>query len=225
MTVLYFLPAPVSTAHAGLAEIFFCLTIAIALVTSRGWSEAYSSRGPMPVDRTLQAITAGTTALIYLQIVIGATMRHTDAGLAIPDFPLAFGQLIPPTWDAQIAVHYAHRVGALFVTLLAVAAAGHVMYHHGGTVELRRPALLLCALLVAQITLGALTVLSGKHYVINSLHVVTGAMVLGTSLALTLRAYRPRFARLQTQTVGVRTPAGSIRETHRPIPETGGARA
>jgi heme A synthase len=49
---------------------------------------------------------------------------------------------------------------------------------------------------MVQITLGALTVLSGKQYIINSLHVVTGALVLGTSLVLTLRTYRSRFATL-----------------------------
>ena len=50
-------------------------------------------------------------------------------------------------------------------------------------------------LLSLQITLGALTVLTGKHHIINSLHVVTGASVLVTSLVLTLRAHRARFAR------------------------------
>jgi heme A synthase len=53
---------------------------------------------------------------------------------------------------------------------------------------------LLVMLVAVQTTLGALTVLSGKQYIINSLHVVTGALVLVTSLVLTLRAYRPRFA-------------------------------
>jgi cytochrome c oxidase assembly protein subunit 15 len=119
-------------------------------------------------------------------------MRHTDAGLAIPDFPLVFGQLVPPVWNAQIAVHYAHRVGALIVAAEALAVIGHVLYHHGRHAALRNPSLLLLALLVVQITLGALTILSGKHYIINSLHVVFGAMVLGTSLVLTLRAWRPR---------------------------------
>ena len=52
---------------------------------------------------------------------MGATMRHTDAGLAIPDFPLAFGHLIPPHWDAKIAIHFAHRVGALIVSVMALA--------------------------------------------------------------------------------------------------------
>jgi heme A synthase len=84
-------------------------------------------------------------------------------------------------------------VGALVVSLAALATIGHVLFHHGRTAALRNPSLLLLVLLVVQIALGALTILSGKHYIINSLHVVVGAMVLGTSLVLTLRAWRPRF--------------------------------
>jgi cytochrome c oxidase assembly protein subunit 15 len=147
----------------------------------------------VPDDRILQALALATTALVYLQIVVGATMRHTDAGLAIPDFPLAFGQLLPPAWDGKIAVHFAHRVGALVVTLFTIATTGHVFYHHRSRPELSRPSALLLVLLVAQVTLGALTVLSQKQYIINSLHVVTGASVLATSLVLTLRTRRASF--------------------------------
>jgi cytochrome c oxidase assembly protein subunit 15 len=193
ITVLWYLPDPVSIAHASLAQIVFCLTIAIALFTSAGWSRGYAESGKPPDDRTLQQIALVTTGWIYLQIVVGATMRHTDAGLAIPDFPLAFGRVIPPHWDAKIAVHFAHRVGALVATFLILATTAHVFYRHRLRRELVRPSILLLALLVIQITLGALTVLSGKHYVINSLHVVTGAFVLVTSLVLTLRAHRARF--------------------------------
>lgn len=189
ITVLWFLPDPVSIAHAGLAQIVFCLTVTIALVTSPRWST-----GTPVDDRGLRRIAATTTVVIYLQILVGATMRHTGAGLAIPDFPLAFGQIVPPAWDAAIAVHYAHRVGALLVGGLVLATAGHVLRHHRTRGELRRPSVLLVLLLAAQITLGALTVLSGRQYLINSLHVVTGAVVLGTSLVLTLRAFRTALA-------------------------------
>jgi cytochrome c oxidase assembly protein subunit 15 len=189
ITVLWFLPDPVSIAHAGLAQIVFCLTVTIALVTSPRWST-----GTPVDDRVLRRIAATTTVVIYLQILVGATMRHTGAGLAIPDFPLAFGQIVPPAWDAAIAVHYTHRVGALLVGGLVLATAGHVLRHHRTRGELRRPSVLLVLLLTAQITLGALTVLSGKQYLINSLHVVTGAVVLGTSLVLTLRAFRTALA-------------------------------
>jgi len=193
ITVLWFLPDPISIAHASLAQLVFCLTTSIALVTSPDWKGGYARRGPAPDDRILQRVAVVTTGLVYLQILIGATMRHTEAGLAIPDFPLAFGHLIPPHWDAKIAVHFAHRVGALVVTSGLVATAGHVFYHHRSRTELWRPSALLLLLLTVQITLGALTVLSGRHYIINSLHVVTGASVLVTSLVLTLRSVRARF--------------------------------
>jgi cytochrome c oxidase assembly protein subunit 15 len=193
ITVLWFLPDPISIAHASLAQLVFCLTISIALMTSPGWKRAYANYGRVPDDRILQTIALATTALVYLQIVVGATMRHTDAGLAIPDFPLAFGQLLPPTWDAKIAVHFAHRVGALVVTLFVIATTGHVFYHRRSRPEWWRPSALLLVLLVMQITLGALTVLTQRQFIINSLHVVTGASVLATSLVLALRTRRARF--------------------------------
>ena len=188
ITVLWFLPDAISIAHASLAQIVFCLTVTIALVTSTGWKQAASR------DTTLERIAIVTTAVIYVQILLGATMRHTGAGLAIPDFPLSFGHLIPPHWDSKIAIHFAHRVGAATVTVLVLATTSHVFFHHGRRAELRRPAILLLVLLALQITLGALTVLSHKQFVINSLHVVNGALVLVTSLVLTLRAHRSRFA-------------------------------
>lgn len=190
ITVLWYLPEPISISHAGLAQLVFCLTTTIALVTSPGWRGGYGGGAD---DRLLRKIAVTTTSIIYLQILLGATMRHNDAGLAIPDFPWVFGGLVPPVWDFRIAVHYAHRVGALVVSFFILATTAHVFYHHRRRGELVRPAALLLVLLGAQITLGALTILSGKEYVINSLHVVTGGAVLVTSLVLTLRAHRARF--------------------------------
>ncbi len=80
------------------------------------------------------------------------------------------------------------------MTVLIGATTGHVFFHHARRAELRRPAILLLVLLVLQITLGAITVLGNKQFIINSLHVVNGALVLVTSLVLTLRAHRSRFA-------------------------------
>jgi cytochrome c oxidase assembly protein subunit 15 len=192
ITVLFFLPAVVSTAHAGLAQIFFCLTVSIALFTSPGWNARPA--GGWVDDRQLRLVAATTTALIYVQILMGATMRHADAGLAIPDFPLVFGGLVPPHWTPQIAIHYAHRVGALMVATAIAATSGHVLFHHRDRRELRRPATLLAPLVLMQIALGGLTVLTKKDVAINTAHVVTGALVLATSLVLTLRAHRARFA-------------------------------
>ena len=192
ITVLFFLPTAISTAHAGLAQIFFCLTIAISLFTSRGWQSAPANL--WVDDRMLRRVATTTTAIIYVQILVGATMRHSDAGLAIPDFPLVFGRLVPPTWTPQIAIHYAHRFGALLVTLAIAATAGHVLYHHADRRELKRPAILLVCLVLTQVTLGAFVIWSKKDVATNTAHVITGALTLATSLVLTLRSYRLRFA-------------------------------
>ncbi len=203
ITVRYFLPTEVSTAHAGLAQIFFCLTIAISLFTSRGWA---APRTEPADDRMLRRVATATTAFIYLQIIVGATMRHSDAGLAIPDFPLVFGGLFPPEWTPQIAIHYAHRVGALLVTLAIAATVGHVHYHHAHRPELRRPAATLICLVLTQVTLGAYVIWSEKNVAINTAHVVVGALTLATSLVLTLRSYRVRFHGAAPAAVRVRQP-------------------
>ncbi len=192
LTVLFFLPAPVSTAHAALAEVFFCLTVAIALFTSPTWISAYGGR--LVDDASLRRKATTTTALVFVQILLGATMRHTGAGLAIPDFPLMFGHLWPTHWDPKIAVHFAHRLGALAVLVAIVATSAHVWMRHRPIASLTRPATLLLALVAIQITLGALTVLSRRDVSINSAHVVCGALVLTTSLVLTLRSWRVKFA-------------------------------
>lgn len=212
LTVLFFLPPAVSTAHAGLAEIFFCMTVAIAIFTSPGWIAGYpsTSSGQAPStssgradlgadDARLRRIATATTVAIYLQILIGATMRHTGAGLAIPDFPWMFGHVIPDHWSTKIAVHFAHRVGALVVTLAILSTSIYVWRRHGDRPELARPATLILFLIGAQVMLGAFTVLSRRDVWINSLHVVCGALVLTTSLVITLRSWRVTFAEVRLE--------------------------
>ncbi len=190
LTVIFFLPPAISIGHAGLAQIFFCLTLTLAVVTSPGWKQAVA-----PVDDAmLRRLALTTTAVVYAQILVGATMRHTNAGMAIPDFPYAFGHIIPPQWNAKIAIHFAHRVGALLVTVAILATSSHVLYHHRRRPELARPAMLLLTFLSMQVTLGAFVVWSGMDPVINTAHVVNGALVLGTSVVLALRAFAGRRA-------------------------------
>ena len=185
ITVLFRLPAPVSIGHAALAQLFFCITVSMALFTSKGW------RTPPvepPDDPRLRRVALMTTALVYGQILIGATMRHRGAGLAIPDFPLAFGRLLPPFWTVDIALHFAHRAGALVVTAAIVATVFYVRRHHAKDAGLARPAGLMLLLVTVQVTLGALVVISGLQPIINTAHVVNGALVLATSVVLTLRS-------------------------------------
>lgn len=192
ITVLFFLPTPISVSHAGLAHLFLSLVVSLGVFTSPGWKTSYARSTPIN-DQILSRLAICTPIFIYAQILIGATMRHTGAGLAIPDFPLAFGQLLPSTWTAAISINFAHRAGAAIVTMLVFAEAGHVLAHHWARLELRRPAVLLVGLVLMQIFLGGWTVLSGKHYVVNTSHVITGSALLATAILLTLRVHRDRF--------------------------------
>lgn len=185
ITVLFLLPAPVSIGHAGLAQLFFCITVSMALFTSRTW------RTPdvePPDDPRLKRLALATTLFIYGQILLGATMRHRDAGLAIPDFPLAFGRLLPPFWTVDIAIHFAHRLAAIVVAGMIIAVARYVVRHHRQYSALTRPAKLMLVLVGVQIALGALVVLTGLQPIVNTAHVVNGALLLATSVVLTLRA-------------------------------------
>jgi len=178
LTVIFLLPTAVSVAHACLAQTFFCLVVAIAVVTSPRWDpQPASSRGPAT---RLAALAAGA---VFVQLVVGAVMRHTKAGLAIPDFPLSLGRVVPRLDSFPVAIAFAHRAWALVVAA-AVLAAVVAAYRAG----LRRSALFLGLLVPAQIALGAMTVLSRKSVPITTAHVATGALLLGTSLALSLSA-------------------------------------
>src|SRR5438270_1069408 len=87
VTVLLLLPHSVSIAHAGLAEIFFCLNVSIAFFTSTMFrSLRMREKGDAPIG-----LTSLLVVVTYVQILIGALMRHLGAGLAIPDFPTSFG--------------------------------------------------------------------------------------------------------------------------------------
>ena len=196
LTVLFLLPTPISMTHACLAQTFFCLTIAIALFTSPGWKHGLPLVKPREEIVPIQTLCAMTTTAIYLQLILGALMRHTKSGLAIPDFPLAFGRIIPPFTSDKIVIHFAHRVGALIVMAMIVWTFSRIARLYSDHRLLFRPALTMLILVAIQITLGALTVWTAKGVIPTTTHVATGALVLGTSVLLTLRAFAMATARI-----------------------------
>ena len=183
ITVLLFLPKPVSISHAALAEIFFCLNVAIAFFTSRWYTSLASmEKGDAPVR-----MAWAMTALVFLQIFAGAVMRHLGAGLAIPDFPLSFGRIVPPFDSINIVAAYVHRVGGFLVAAAVIAMAIRLLRYEKSH-PLRGLANLLLAVVSAQVLLGGYVIWSGKQPHITSLHVMTGAATLALSVILTLSA-------------------------------------
>lgn len=187
-TVLLQLPLATSVAHAALAQVFLCLTTAIAVLTSSGWRtprEFVDVAG----NRTTRALAIVAVAAIYLQILLGALMRHMAGGLAIPDFPLSFGRLAPPFLTAPVFFNYAHRIVGLIVIASVILLARSVLRLSGFGKTLRYPALVLVGSLTVQIVLGAVAIWSRKAPLPTTFHVAFGALTLAVCVWLAMTAF------------------------------------
>jgi cytochrome c oxidase assembly protein subunit 15 len=188
-TVLLRLPSAVSVAHAGLAQAFFALTVLMFAVTSPAFPEQ-GAAGPDRGTPSARALSLVLVVAIYVQILVGAVVRHIGAGLAIPDFPLSYGRIVPAFTSSLITWQYAHRVLALLVAVLLAWTAAAVMARFPGRSTLVRPATALLVLVVLQILLGGFTIWSVRGVLPTTAHVATGALLFVTAVLLAARARR-----------------------------------
>ena len=207
LTVIYLLPTPVSVSHACLAQTFLCTVVTLWLVTSRSWAatEPLINDVDATVSTRWLSVFAGLT--IYIQLIIGAVVRHTESALVIPDFPLAFGHLIPPvselttdptapypveveTLRMQVMIQFAHRVWAVVVCVAIGWLIARVVRAHSEIGTLVRPASLLGVLLLTQVLLGASIVWSGRAVWVATGHVVVGTGILSTAVVMIFRSWR-----------------------------------
>jgi len=217
ITVLFFLPTPISVMHGILAQIFFILTIIIAYSQSKERNKREYIRADTQ-GKFLKLILLWTL-LIFIQLILGAIMRHTESGLAIPDFPKMGGAWIPlfnaamidtinhwrfennydPITQIQIVYHFLHRLGALIIALTFCILNFVTIRYYCKNKSVRTTLIWLDLFVVLQIYLGAMTVLTQKAPQITSLHVATGAMILGLSALLFLRVSPLSFKSLRHQ--------------------------
>jgi cytochrome c oxidase assembly protein subunit 15 len=195
--------------HATLAQLFFALLCAMALFTSRRWLALGEFKLPVYASGWLRYLFALVTGLILIQLILGAAMRHQHAGLAIPDFPLAYGKLWPlmdadavaaynqargevratnPITAFQIGLQMVHRIMAVAILVAVAWAAGATRRHLGAKAALSKLALAWLGLIVVQATLGVLTVWTNKAADVATAHVVVGALSLVTGVTLALLA-------------------------------------
>jgi cytochrome c oxidase assembly protein subunit 15 len=192
LTVLLRLPPSVSVAHACLAQGFWALIVTLAVITAPSWTAARARPGT-PGARPIYPAAIAAVA-VFVQLALGAAMRHTGAGLAIPDFPLAFGRVVPPFASAAIGVHFAHRALAAVIALL-VAWTAVASGRDPGRPDVAIPARLAAVLLIIQIFLGGAAVLSRLAVIPTTAHLVNGALLLAALLVGALRASRAAVAR------------------------------
>jgi len=210
--------------HATIAQLFLILICAITLFTSRFWRQLGANQKTYFISRGLRTLVLATTFLIFVQLIIAATMRHQHAGLAIADFPLAYGKIWPdtspdavasynarrvsvteeaPVTAFQIKLQMAHRAVALAIFILVAACLWLARRQLGGKDSLARLAIFWLALMFAQIALGAWTIWSNKAADVTTLHVMVGALSLVTGALWCFIGFGRSMSLPQTQTSGV----------------------
>ncbi len=178
LTVIYRLPDAISTSHLALAFLFLGLLTVLTVVTSRGWQER-----PNPAGSGLLRVGLLIAGLVFAQSILGALVRHTDAGVACPDVPLCLGRVIPPLDHWMVQLHFGHRALGLALAATTVAAAVHVLRTYSGPVPRRLVGGLLIGVL-AQVALGFLSVAVQLHPAAVSTHTLLAAGLLSMSVAL-----------------------------------------
>ena len=184
LTVMLMLPIAVSSAHATLAQLFFCTMVSLSVFTSPGWEvprESVEEKGSL----SLRYLGIAAAASILIQLVIGATLRHSA------------------TWDKYLptSLVLTHIAGACIVLLILGSAVITTLRRYQGETYLTRPALIAAALLVIQLSLGVAAYFArlaspnapqprNPMVGITVAHVACGALVFAATIVLTLRAFR-----------------------------------
>jgi cytochrome c oxidase assembly protein subunit 15 len=178
LTVLFYLPAPISSAHAALAQTFFCIAVCIAIFTGRQWVEEVprvevDSRRP-----TLFTLTLLSIFVLYVQLILGAMFRHKGM-----------------SW-------WPHVVHAGVVAVVLTWTAVRTLSVYSKIEALRKPAIVLLSLLMTQLCLGFTAFLTRVAWGRDSLqpelpmvistvsHVAVGALLLATSVVLAIQVWR-----------------------------------
>ncbi|MGA9528550.1 MAG: COX15/CtaA family protein [Terriglobales bacterium] len=178
LTVIFLLPAPISSAHAAVAQTFFCIAVSIAVFTGRRWLQEqprteFDSRRP-----TLFTLTLLSIFVLYVQLLLGAMFRHH--GLS---------------W-------WPHVVHAAVVAIVLSWTAVRAISVYSKLEAVKRPAVLMLGLMVAQLCLGFLAFITRVMWgqdaaqpelpmvMATVVHVAVGALLLATTVVLAIQVWR-----------------------------------
>jgi heme a synthase len=176
--------------HAGGAEVTLCLWVTLTAALSRRWI----NRDPVltPVSPKVRRWAVVAVAVLFVQIIIGAVMRHGHYALTIPFFPFSGPDhaLLPPGWPWGVIVNFAHRVGAGVASVALAGLAWSVFRDPSARRQLGNWMILILAILVLQVILGGVVIWTSKDAHAATTHMLVGAFLLATTWLLTLLAYR-----------------------------------
>jgi cytochrome c oxidase assembly protein subunit 15 len=176
--------------HGILAHLYVCILFAIAAALSKRWIE--SKPQVEPTEPRLRQFARLATTLVVVQLVIAASMRHNNAGLAIPTFPHSTpaGDWLPQFWNYQVALNFAHRVMAVLLTFVLGWLVAAVWRDRASSSAVKNLSLAMICLLAVQIALGVSVIWTQRGVNYTTAHVTIGACVLATTFLLTWWLHR-----------------------------------
>jgi cytochrome c oxidase assembly protein subunit 15 len=215
--------------HACVAQAFLALLVVIALVTTSFWRSLDKIDISVEKFALIRSFAIAITLAIYLQLALGATMRHQHRDLSILDFPTANGAWIPDTsttalakinaWrdarglsdvDAfQIWLQMAHRFVALLIAIGVIAFCSRVWKDARQIPALKKISIWWVVFLLVQLTLGAWTIWSNKAADIATAHVAVGAIMLSFGVSISGICWR-----ISQKQLGRARPPGAPRSEH-----------
>lgn len=171
--------------HGCVAQGFLCVLVILAVrLGGRGVGQAASwgsnNRHGLPL------MLWGAVMALFLQLVIGATMRHLGVGLVIPTFPSASpdGGWLPGVSSPLVWLNFLHtRIGALGVSVMVIWGAVRCLKYAWLDRALRGGAIRSLGLVCVQVSLGILVIWDRRPPGIATLHVVVGACLLANLVA------------------------------------------
>ena len=210
LTVLFFLPAWLSASHGTLGQTTFCLTIILATITSPKLSNYSFTKS----NTYIKMLSIYVIMAVWIQLIIGAIVRHTESGLVALDFPKMNDEWIPsfskesiknindirflknfdsyfelePIIHGQLLIHFIHRTWG-YIVFLFILYFIYLLYKKS---TYNYISLILLTLICLQIGLGAFTILTYKHFFITSLHVINGATILGLLVFTSLQLHKSK---------------------------------
>lgn len=178
LTVLFYLPSAISSAHAALAQTFFCVVVLIALFSGRNWEEEIPQIENDQGRPNLFALALLSIFVLYVQLILGAMFRHH--GLS---------------W-------WPHVLNAAIVAIVLAWTSVRALLQYSAIDSVRQPAITMLALMIAQLGLGFVAFLTRVAWghdavqpelpmVVSTVaHVAVGALLLATTAVLAVQVWR-----------------------------------
>ncbi|MCY3615013.1 MAG: COX15/CtaA family protein [Bacteroidetes bacterium] len=168
--------------HAMGAQLFFCAAVILTVSCSRTWHTHNIESSPE--TRQLRILAGSTAVAVYIQILLGALLRHPGAGV-----------------DLTFVI--VHAAGSVLVLSLIIITCGRIREHYSDKPLLNRGAWVMLTCLILQLILGmiALTTLlydagqgqrSLAQVVFSSSHLVVGTILMGSCACVLLGTLRLR---------------------------------